>query len=377
VQLQFNKTHADLRLKRCRAHPNALSHAESAHPYVQPNGDYAHSNVQRGATMPVTTYDIAQKLGISQSTVSRILHGAKNYRVAEKTRTNVMALAREMGYRPNSIARSLRRRRTNLIGFYSGYGYLNARNAYIASVIGALQQACDAETLDILLHGAFRQRTTDQVFGELVDGRIDGLFLHTLATDPIVNHLVGSSLPVVAISDVLPGLASVVADDRDGIRQTVEHLFERGHRRIAYLAPEPRFISVENRIDAFQYEMRARGVQDACVIRNTSAGFDIPPMELLEMGATPTAIICWNDLTAANLLVRCRESGMRVPADLAVVGFDDVLDRRLMAQALTTVAVPWDSFAQQAVSLLLAQIRGDDVPRVTCVPVRLVPGETT
>src|SRR5579871_1386114 len=218
--------------------------------------------------MPVTTYDIAQKLGISQSTVSRILNGAKGYRVAENTRLRVQEVARQMGYRPNSIARSLRKRRTNIVGFYGGYGYLNARNAYIASVIGALQQACDTEILDILLHGAFRQRTTDDVFGELVDRRIDGLFLHTLSTDPLVELLVESSLPVVAISDALPGLASVVADDRDGIRQTIEYLFARGHRRIAYLAPEPRFVSVENRVDAFQREMHARGERDALVIRN-------------------------------------------------------------------------------------------------------------
>ncbi|MCW3095710.1 MAG: transcriptional regulator, LacI family [Chthonomonadaceae bacterium] len=327
--------------------------------------------------MAITTYDIAQKLGISQSTVSRILNGVQGYRVAETTRLRVLDAARQMGYRPNSIARSLRKRRTNIVGFYSGYGYLNARNAYIASVIGALQQACDAEKLDILLHGAFRQRTTDDVLGELVDGRIDGLFLHTLSTDPLVELLVESSLPVVAISDALPGLASVVADDRDGIRQTIEYLFARGHRRVAYLAPEPRFVSVENRVDAFLREMHARGERDARVIRNQGVELDISPPHLLEMAGSPTAICCWNDLTAANLLVSCRKFGIRVPTDLAVVGFDGVLNSRLMAQALTTVAVPWDFLGQQAVALLLSQIRGNEVPRETCVPVRLVCGETT
>jgi DNA-binding LacI/PurR family transcriptional regulator len=325
--------------------------------------------------MPVTTYDIAQKLGISQSTVSRVLNDVQGYRVAENTRFRVLEVARQMGYRPNAIARSLRQRRTNIVGFYSGYGYLNARNAYIASVIGALQQACDIEMLDILLHGAYRQRTTDDVYGELVDGRIDGLFLHTLSTDPLVGHLVESSLPVVAISDALPGLASVVADDQDGIRQTIEYLFARGHRRIAYLAPEPRYVSVENRVDAFRHAMNAHGEQ-AQVIRILSEKPDMPPPNLLEMADLPTAVCCWNDLTAANLLVSCREIGMRVPTDLAVVGFDGVLDSRVMAQALTTIAVPWDCLGQQAVALLLAQIRGDQVPRETRVPVQLVPGET-
>jgi LacI family transcriptional regulator/LacI family purine nucleotide synthesis repressor len=327
--------------------------------------------------MQITTYDIAQKLGISQSTVSRVLNGVEGYRVAEKTRSRVLEVARQMGYRPNAIARSLRQRRTNIVGFYSGYGYLNARNAYIASVIGALQQACDAEILDILLHGAYRQRTTDDIYGELVDGRIDGLFLHTLSTDPLVEHLAGSSLPVVAISDALPGLASIVTDDQDGIRQTIEYLFARGHRRIVYLAPEPRYVSVENRVAAFLCEMRARGEREAQVIRIPPVKSDMPPPNLLEMAGSPTAICCWNDLTAANLLVSCRERGIRVPTDLAVVGFDGALDSRLMSQALTTVAVPWDLLGQQAVALLLAQIRGNEVPRETLVPVQLVPGETT
>jgi DNA-binding LacI/PurR family transcriptional regulator len=331
--------------------------------------------MRSGASMAVTTYDIAQKLGISQSTVSRVLNGAQGHRISEKTRVRVTDTARQMGYRPNSIARSLRMRRTNIVGFYGGYGYLNARNPYIAAVIGGLQQACDTETLDILLHGAFRQRTTDEVYGELVDGRVDGLFLHTLATDPLVKLLVDSSLPVVAISDALPGLPSVVADDEDGIRQTVEYLFARGHRRIAYVAPEPRFVSVENRVCAFLHEMDARGQTDARVIRSQR----VDPgnlADLLEVAGSPTAVCCWNDLAAADIVVSCRARGIRVPEDLAVVGFDGVLDRQLMAKSLTTVVVPWDLLGQQAVAQLQAQMRGEAVSGQTRVPVNLLPGET-
>ena len=112
------------------------------------------------------------------------------------------------------------------------------------------------------------------------------------------------------------------------------------------------------------------------VIRNQFVEDDTSP-KLLEMAGSPTAICCWNDLTAAGLLVSCRACGIRVPTELAIVGFDGVLDTRLMAQALTTVAVPWDLLGQQAVALLQAQIRGNEVPCQTNVPVRLAPGETT
>jgi DNA-binding LacI/PurR family transcriptional regulator len=327
--------------------------------------------------MPATTYDIAAKLGISQSTVSRILHGAKEYRVAEKTRARVLETAREMGYCPNAIARSLRSRRTHIVGFYGGYGYVNTRNPYIGTVIGVLQQACEPEMLDILLHGAYRKRTTEAVYNELVDGRIDGLFLHTQATDPIVERLVQSSLPVVAISDALPGLSSVTADDRDGIRQSIEFLFERGHRGIAYVAPHPRYVSVENRIAAFQQEMRARGVVDPLVFRYDNGDEDPPIQAVVEAMPSITAVLCWNDLTASYLLLSCRALGIRVPADLAIVGFDGVLDTRVMEQPLTTVAVSWDLLGHHAVASLMAQIRGEETARVIRVPVRLEPGKTT
>src|SRR5579884_4297185 len=121
--------------------------------------------------MPVTSKDIANRLGLSQPTVSRILNGTPGYRVSPATRQRVLDMARQLEYRPNAVARSLRHRKTNIVGFYTGYGVLNARNPYLAALLGGLQQACDHERLDILLHGVYRGKSTDDIYGELVDGR--------------------------------------------------------------------------------------------------------------------------------------------------------------------------------------------------------------
>lgn len=325
--------------------------------------------------MPITSKDIAGKLGLSQPTVSRILNGTRGYRVSAETRRKVLEAARQMGYRPNAVARSLRHRRTNIVGFYTGYGYLNARNPYLAAVLGGLQQACDQQCLDILLHGVFRGKSTDDIYGELVDGRIDGLFLHTTADDPLVDQLGNSSLPVVAISDAMPELPCVVADDEGGVALLVNHLWNKGHRKIAFLAPHRRFVSVERRVEGFVRAMTERGVENPRVLRvdqlDAFVGIDVLPKT-----DPPTAICCWNDYSAASLVLECERSGIRIPSDLAVTGFDGVLDSRITAHALTTICVPWEIVGQRALEVLRARINGEEIQMENCVPVRLVEGGT-
>ena len=327
--------------------------------------------------MPITSKDIAGKLGLSQPTVSRILNGTRGYRVSAETRRKVLEAARQMGYRPNAVARSLRHRRTNIVGFYTGYGYLNARNPYLAAVLGGLQQACDQQRLDILLHGVFRGKSTDDIYGELVDGRIDGLFLHTTADDPLVAQLGISSLPVVAISDAMPDLLPcVVADDKAGVGLLVDHLWKKGHEKIAFLAPQRRFVSVERRVEGFVQAMKERGVSEPQVYRvdqlDAFVGIDALPKT-----DPPSAICCWNDYSAASLVLECERNGIRVPNDLAVTGFDGVLDSRITAHSLTTIAVPWSEVGQRALEVLRARINGEAIEMENFVPVRLVEGGTT
>lgn len=325
--------------------------------------------------MPVTAKDIAGRLGLSQPTVSRILNGSNGYRVAPKTKQLVIETARQMGYRPNAVARSLRHRRTNIVGFYTGYYYLNARNAYLASLIGGLQRACDLARLDILMHGVFRGRSTEDIYGELADGRIDGLFLHTIPGDQLVGHLVDSSLPVVALSDAVPGLPSVYADDVGGVKLELDYLMGKGHRRIAYIAPDPRYVSVERRVSAYRQIMSEADLEEMVVRiehEETHAVLD----ELSKCASSPSAVCCWNDLTAANLLNSCRQRRLRVPEDLAIVGFDGSLDGRIMSQQLTTVGVPWDELGERALEVLRAQIDKEPAASETCVDVRLLVGET-
>ncbi len=332
--------------------------------------------------MTVTARDIAQELNLSQPTVSRILNGDRRHRIAEITRTRVLDAARRLGYQPNAVAQSLRRGRTHIVGLYTNHNY-DARNDFLGTIIGSLQRACELQGLDLLLHSALLGRSTEELYGKLRDGRIDGLILHASPDDPLVEMLGACSLPVVAIADRLRTLQAVTCDDADGIRQMITHLWRKGHRRFAFLAPEMTLASVDRRRDAFESELEQRGVaeQDRRVLSIDFEKADAV-LEALLMNALPTAVCCWNDRAAYNLLRACLAHGVRVPEQLAITGFDGFTDDKIPSRHLVTICCPWEKVASTALDLLTRQIssRSGDAEEAEgseiCLPVTLVTGDT-
>ena len=329
--------------------------------------------------MPVTAKDIARELQLSQPTVSRILSGDQKHRVSDATRQRVVEAARRLGYQPNAVARSLRRGRTDIIGLYTNHDY-DARNDFLGTILGALQRNCEAHDLDLLLHSAQFGRSPETMLGKLRDGRIDGLILHADADDPLVALLGQSRMPVVAIADRLPGLASVTCDDADGIRQMMAFLWSRGHRRFVYLVPENPPVSVARRHETFLSEAARLGVpeSDRLTLRvdfeHTEGALDA-----LRGFGYPCAALCWNDRSAYHLLRDALNSGVRVPAELAVTGFDGFLDEKIPARSLVTVKCPWEAAAATAFRLLLKQIENSHEAsdgEETCLPITLLTGNT-
>ena len=335
--------------------------------------------------MSITAKDLARELNLSQPTVSRILSGDSNHRAASATRERVMEAARRLGYQPNAVASSLRRGRTDIIGLHTSYDY-DVRNDFLGAIVGSLQVGCSAHSLDILLHSALSGVPAREMFGKLRDGRIDGLILHAESGDPLVSLLRKSNFPVVVVADPLPGMAAVTSDDENGMALLIEHLWERGYRRFAFLAPEQIPASVERRRVAFNTQLQAREVPERS--RPTfSIDFEqsTPVLDklLAFAGGQPLAVCCWNDRTAYNLLHACTQKGVEVPATLAVTGFDGFADTKLPARQLVTAACPWEAVAQTALEMLLKRIdarqRKEPVPNPEEIrlPVHLRSGDTT
>ena len=332
--------------------------------------------------MPVTAKSIARELQLSQPTVSRILSGNTQHRVAEDTRQRVLEAAHRLGYQPNAVARSLRRGRTGVVGLYTNHDY-DARNDFLGTIIGSLQRGCEARGLDLLLHSARGGRSAAQMFGTLRDGRVDGLILHANADDPLVAMLGQSPLPVVTVADKLPHLPAVTCDDGDGMRQLMAHFWERGLRRFVFVAPDEYSTSVERRCAAFRAEAQRYGVpaSDWSVVQVCEDDFQ-ETVASLKSSPSRWAVSCWNDRSAYHLLRECRRQGVRVPEQIAAAGFDGFQSEKIPVWDLVTVRCPWEEVAARALSLLMARVDAASRPETALLsteevlPVQLCLGNT-
>lgn len=330
----------------------------------------------------VTLKDIAQAVNVSPFTISVVLNGAKsNTRVSEATRERILDAARDMGYLPNSLARALRNKSTNILGLYFGYGHLEPHDPFHAEVLTGLQRGCETCQKDLMIHYSFHQYGVDEVFAELAGGKIDGLVLIASPNDPLVTRLQGSKLSFVAMTDIIPGVPSVIADDVSGSIEIARHLAKLGHKTVLYRSCPGESDSAKRRQDAFTEEAKTLGI--TTIIGRTSdwkGKVQEVESDLIQNRKENgiTAAVCWGDPSAHALLSYCKKNQIAVPDDLAVVGFNGIELPYEPAKNLTTVRANWASVAQRAVQLLVDQLDGQtEIPDLTVLPVEFRPGDTT
>ncbi len=331
---------------------------------------------------PSTLRDVAERAGVSKMAASAALSGySGNVRISETTRVRILEAARQLGYTPNEVARSLRRQRTDIIALYCGYGYLNASLPFLSEIIGGVQEGCDECHKDLLLHGVFRGQSVDDIHLACVSGKTDGLILNAAPMDPLVQKLAASHLPVVAIIDPIDGLPSVSVDEMLGARLTTSYLARAGYRRIVYFARgwKPPLVSVERRLAAFvqcaaEYNLDVEicGLKDLNDLSNEALLSLIKPIGV----AYRTAAVCWNDAVAYDLLARLIPIGVKAPEDVGLIGFDGLGTQLDGVMRLTSVRAPWAQVARIAVNLLCSRINGEPVPSETVLPVELCEGHT-
>jgi DNA-binding LacI/PurR family transcriptional regulator len=324
-----------------------------------------------------TLQDVADRAGVSRSAASTVLNGGPGaQRASVATQERIRQAALELGYRTNAVARSLRRRVMRTIGFYNGYGYIDARNPFLSAVLAGMHAGCDRRRHDMLVHQVTGYDNVNQKVDEIVSGKVDGVVVYTERGDPAVDMLVRQGFPAVAIADAHPQITSVVADDAGGSTMLARRLAERGHRHIAYRMPPIERISANSRYSGFVKEAESLGV---CVTRIESFDFlgAISPEEAAVLtapeGKRPTAIACWSDGSALSILEFLAEQG--ITDQFAVTGFDG-FDLPRMPAKLTTIRVDWDVVAVTAVDTVCEIVAGNSVDHLITVPVTLVDGVT-
>ncbi len=329
-----------------------------------------------------TLGDVAKVAGVSKMAVSVVLNGARSgTRVSEATRERILAAAVELDYQVNPIARSLRTRQTGIIGFYSGNHSLEDRSPYIREILLGIRAAADEIGKDLLMFGIFDGKSSTEVFRALSDGRVDGLVLHADADDPVVKLLAGSQFPVVAHTDALGTIPSVVVDDEAGGRLQAQFLQQKGHRRVLVRTSTYPFISVKRRTQAFLSEAKRLGMHTFTGKGSTHGADHALTSEELQLFdlSNPdrfTAIAAWDDGCAHVQLAQLASLGFRIPKDVAVIGYNGVEPDYPLKWDITSIECHWNEVARTAVRTLQQRMAGVDVPTESRLPVNVRLGAT-
>ncbi|CAN5397663.1 LacI family DNA-binding transcriptional regulator [soil metagenome] len=328
-----------------------------------------------------TLRDVADRVGVSVNTASFVLNGSRSgTRVSPKTRDALLSAAVELGYRPNEVARSLQRQRTRLIGLFAQFEHLSAGNAFLSELVGGIQEACAELRHDLVLHTIPRDCRTEMLVPSLADYRIDGLLVFVPEGRELAEALANTHLPAVSLAEPGGSLASVTVDNAKGGELQAEHLWERGHRRVIYRTWHADIPSARTREAAFRGVASRLGME--VVMGRTMWPMDSGDLTDAERAvlAPPfpaTAFACWSDDSAQATCATLHRAGLRIPDDVAVVGFDGAAMRYEPRWRLTTIRAPWREVGATALRRLYRLIEGDDVIGVERLPVSLVQGATT
>lgn len=315
----------------------------------------------------VTIRDVARQAGVSIATVSRALNSSDL--VAGPTRDRVVAAARMLGYQPNRAARGRRLGPGGLIGVLAP----DLANPFFLGLLKGVQTQARGAGRHVLVADSAEDAEAEAALIRLITRQADGLVLLSSRLDPPRLRALTGPCRTVLVNRVLPGFPSVLLDFEDGMRQTAGHLAALGHRRCGYAGgPVESFADLERRrgLAAGAEQGGLRLIYLGAFSPGRLSGARVAD---LAVAAGVTCVIAFNDLMALGVLGRLRELGVRVPAEMSVTGFDDILPASLGTPGLTTVAAPLTEAGRTAVMLLH---RGDEHagpdPRGHILPVRLV-----
>jgi DNA-binding LacI/PurR family transcriptional regulator len=332
----------------------------------------------------ITSRDVARHAGVSQATVSIVLNGSSGpIRVSSATRSRVLAVADHLGYVPNHAAQSLRRKRTRSITFINP----SPENPYFAEVVAGAQAVAEKAGYGVSVVNVPTREAAVQILAHLNAGTSDGVIVGS--RDPrVLTELapaIRRGLAVVALQYDAeePGVAVVRTDREVGGYLATRHLIELGHTRIAHLTDSAAYARrPTERSAGYRRALRQAGIelQSEWIVAgtNTVAGGDASMRELWARSERrPTAVFAFNDQVAIGALHALRTLGVRVPDDVAVVGFDGIALGAFTSPELTTIEQPRFEVGQRAVELVFEMLDGaPSSPTQVTLPVRLVVRES-
>lgn len=303
----------------------------------------------------ITSYDVANLAGVSQSAVSRCFKPGAS--VSKKMKDKVMAAAKELGYAPNAIARSLTTNRSNLVAVLIS----NETNLVYPEVLAELSKKLADHDMRVLFFSISVDDDLDELIFRIWPYRVDGVIAAAELKPSHVREFERRRIPLVFYNRYLQGVqsSSVYCDQEDGVHQLLEALWAGGHRKYGILAgPDHSSVGVERRDSALTY-LSQKCVEDVAIVKGDfsyQAGYT-GVKELMTKVGTIDALICANDVTAIGAIDALRmELKLDVPKDISVVGFDGVGASVWSSYQLTTIRQPVKRMTSAAVQLLMQLI---------------------
>lgn len=318
----------------------------------------------------VTIRDLALKLGVSISTVSRALRNASN--VDPEKKRHVLELAAKLHYQPNRVAQNLRIKKTNTLGVVVPQINLH----FFSSVISGIQEYAATHNYGVMICQSLESLAIEQTnIQMLVANRVDGLLISLSRETDSYEHLqtlLDKRIPVVLFDRVAESVHAnkVIVDDRDGASKATEYLVQTGCKNIAYIGgPEHLYISnqrLKGYTDALQ--RNAIPIDDDFIFHCHDLNSDVIAAtdKLLSGSKKPDAILCLNDPVAVQVMQILKQRNIRIPDDISIIGFTNEPVSQFIEPSLTTVSQPADEIGRVAASLFLEQMQDkDDLEPVT------------
>lgn len=317
--------------------------------------------------MPVTIRDLAKKLNLSITTVSRALDGYAD--VSAETRQRVIQAAEEMGYQPSYIARNLRKRRSDSIGYILPTASPQFSDPFYTSFLTGLCDESASRRIDLLVASAppGTRQEQEQYQRWVLSGRVDGMVLNRVRRqDWRIEFLEAQKLPFTGLGASLSSdrYPHVEVDERGGMARLTRHLILKGHRRIAFIGGPAELSLQFERSGGYRQALQAAGIPldpllDVQGDLSEQRGYELA-LRLLNSSEPPTALIGCNDLTALGVHRAALEMNLNIGEEIAIAGYDGIPETEFIAPPITTLAQPTYEIARRLAGMLIDRINGLD-----------------
>ncbi len=332
--------------------------------------------------MPSTLKDVASQANVSIPIVSKVLSGNPEVRVSADTRQRILNAAKDLHYRPNASARSLKAKRTFTLGLFVP----DVGNPVIPEIIRGVEAGARSAGYSAFVSHLDEKAVSERLYiAWLQEGRFDGLIIATARlNDAIIDDLVQSNFPFVLVNRRESSTnMHITIDDTSGARIATRHLIDLGHRRIAHLAGPLMFDTSLRRLQGYRLELDSHGIAyNASLVReyawHTWEGGKSAMKRLLKMKNPPTAVFAGNFMGAVGALGALKAAGLKVPEDFSLIGLHDSPLAEVLDPPLTVVKMPLHDMGRRAADILISILEDKpcQIPQVL-PPERLIIRKST